>query len=127
MLTFIGPGATGKTRLSLQVAEAQLTDFKDGIWFIELAQLMDSAYIISRAASVFNLRDVQGVPFITMAIDYLRALRHSDLDHLYEYASDPEFDHYVLWEHYKNIDEARENLNEFLDDYEQHGVGAWGI
>ena len=32
----------------------------------------------------------------------LRALQPSDLDDLYEYASDPEIDRYVPWEHYKN-------------------------
>lgn len=57
----------------------------------------------------------------------LRALQPSDLDDLYEYASDPEIDEYVPWEHYNNIEEARENLNEFLEDYEKHGLGAWGI
>lgn len=57
----------------------------------------------------------------------LRALQSSDLNDLYEYASDPEIDLYVPWEHYKNIDEARENLNDFLMDYERDGFGAWGI
>ena len=57
----------------------------------------------------------------------LRALQPSDLDDLYEYASDPEIDHYVPWEHYKNIEEARENLNEFLEEYQKDGLGAWGI
>jgi len=57
----------------------------------------------------------------------LRALRPSDLDALYEYASDPEIDRYVPWEHYKTIDEARENLKEFLGEYEKDGLGAWGI
>lgn len=57
----------------------------------------------------------------------LRALRPSDLDDLYEYASDPEIDHYVPWERYKNFEEARENLNEFLEEYQKDGLGAWGI
>jgi ribosomal-protein-alanine N-acetyltransferase len=57
----------------------------------------------------------------------LRALRPSDLDDLYAYASDPEIDQYVPWEHYKNFDEARENLNDFLAGYERDGFGAWGI
>ena len=57
----------------------------------------------------------------------LRALRLADLDDLYEYASDPEIDHHVPWEHYKNIEEARENLHEFLEEYEKDGLGAWGI
>jgi [ribosomal protein S5]-alanine N-acetyltransferase len=57
----------------------------------------------------------------------LRALRLSDLNDLYEYASDPQIDQYVPWEHYKDIEEARANLNEFLEEYEKDGLGAWGI
>jgi ribosomal-protein-alanine N-acetyltransferase len=57
----------------------------------------------------------------------LRALHPTDLDDLYEYASDSEIDQYVPWEHYQNIDEARENLNEFLEEYEKDGLGAWGL
>jgi len=68
-------------------------------------------------------------PFPTLSTPHLilRALRTTDLDDLYEYASDPEIDRYVPWEHYKNIEEARENLNEFLEEYEKDGLGSWGI
>ncbi len=68
-------------------------------------------------------------PFPTLSTSHLilRALRLTDLDDLYEYASDPEIDQYVPWEHYKNIEETRENLNEFLEEYEKDGLGAWGI
>jgi [ribosomal protein S5]-alanine N-acetyltransferase len=66
-------------------------------------------------------------PILSTRSLILRALRPTDLDDLYEYASDPEIDQYVPWEHYKNIDEARENLNEFLEEYEKDGLGAWGI
>jgi ribosomal-protein-alanine N-acetyltransferase len=57
----------------------------------------------------------------------LRVLALTDLDDLYEYASDPEIDRYTPWDHYKNIEEARENLNEFLEAYEKQGFWAWGI
>ena len=57
----------------------------------------------------------------------LRDLRPTDLDDLYEYASDPEIDTFTPWDHYKNIEEARENLNDFLEAYEKHGYWAWGI
>jgi predicted ATPase/class 3 adenylate cyclase len=73
LLTFIGPGGTGKTRLSLQLAAEHLSDFKDGVWLIELAPLADSAFILSAIASVFNVREVQGVPLVTLMLDYLRA------------------------------------------------------
>jgi predicted ATPase/class 3 adenylate cyclase len=73
LLTFIGPGGTGKTRLSLQLAEEQLAEFKDGVWIIELAPLTDPAYIISSIASTFGLHEVQGIPLIDILIDYLRS------------------------------------------------------
>lgn len=57
----------------------------------------------------------------------MRDLKLSDLDDLYEYASDPEIDHHVPWEHYKNIEEARTNLKEYIEEYEKDGLGAWGI
>ena len=73
LLTFIGPGGTGKTRLSLQVAAEQFSEFKDGVWLIELAPLTDSAFITSTIASVLELREVQNIPLIGILLDYLRA------------------------------------------------------
>ena len=72
ILTFIGPGGTGKTRLSLQVAAEQISVFKDGVWLIELAQLADSTYVLSTVASTFHLRELQGIPLIDSVTDYLR-------------------------------------------------------
>ena len=72
ILTFIGPGGTGKTRLCLQVAGEQISEFKDGVWLIELAQLADGTYVLSTIASVFQLRELQGVPLIDTVTDYLR-------------------------------------------------------
>jgi predicted ATPase/class 3 adenylate cyclase len=72
LLTFIGPGGTGKSRLSLQVAAEQIPEFKDGVWLIELAQLADSNYLLSAIASTFHLRELQGVPLIDTVTDYLR-------------------------------------------------------
>ncbi len=72
LVTLIGPGGTGKTRLSLQVAEAQLNEFKDGAWFVELAAITDPAYIVASIAAVFNLREVQGTPLLNVLMDYLR-------------------------------------------------------
>ena len=73
LLTLIGPGGTGKTRLSLQIAADQLSEFKDGVWLVELAPLTDPAFIISTIAGVLGLREVPGVPLMTVVTDYLRA------------------------------------------------------
>ena len=72
LLTLIGPGGTGKTRLSLQVAAEQLPEFKDGVWLIELAPLADPAFIISTIVSALGLYEVQGIPLLNILIDYLR-------------------------------------------------------
>jgi predicted ATPase/class 3 adenylate cyclase len=73
LLTLIGPGGTGKTRLSLQLAAEQLPAFKDGVWLVEFAPLTDPSLIVSTISSVLGLREVQGVPLLNVLIDYLRA------------------------------------------------------
>ncbi|HRJ41641.1 MAG TPA: BTAD domain-containing putative transcriptional regulator, partial [Caldilineaceae bacterium] len=39
LVTITGVGGIGKSRLGLAVAEALLTDFPDGVWFVPLAQV----------------------------------------------------------------------------------------
>jgi class 3 adenylate cyclase len=73
LLTFIGPGGTGKTRLSLQVAAEQLSEFNDGVWLVELAALADPALLLQTIASVFNLRVQMGMPLQEIVFDYLRS------------------------------------------------------
>lgn len=57
----------------------------------------------------------------------LRALAATDLDDLYEYASDPEIDRYTPWDRYKSLDEARVDLGQYIARYEQGYFRAWGI
>ena len=48
VLTFTGPGGTGKTRLSLQVAAEAADDFTDGVFFVDLAPVNDVELVPSR-------------------------------------------------------------------------------
>ncbi len=45
LLTILGAGGMGKTRLSIEVGRAQLAHFEDGVYFIPLAALTDSDQI----------------------------------------------------------------------------------
>ena len=72
LLTLIGPGGTGKTRLSLQLGAEQAADFKDGVWLVELAPIWDPAYIVPTIASLFELREIQNIPLVQLVMDYLR-------------------------------------------------------
>jgi predicted ATPase/class 3 adenylate cyclase len=72
LLTLTGPGGTGKTRLSIQVAADMLDAFPAGVWLVELAPLSDPALVLQELASVLGVREQQGRPLIDTLIDYLR-------------------------------------------------------
>ncbi len=72
LLTLIGPGGTGKTRLALQVGAALLPEFRDGVWFVEFASLADPELVASRIAGALHLGEEPGRTYEDMLIDHLR-------------------------------------------------------
>jgi predicted ATPase/class 3 adenylate cyclase/DNA-binding CsgD family transcriptional regulator len=72
MLTLIGPGGTGKTRLSIQAAGEMLDQYPDGVWFVELAPILDPLLVPRTTAIAIGLRDEPQRPVIDMLCDYLR-------------------------------------------------------
>ena len=73
LLTLIGPGGTGKTRLSVQLAADLLPSFSDGVWFVELAPLADPALVLPSIAKAFNIRAQLGMPLLDIVLNYVRA------------------------------------------------------
>jgi predicted ATPase/class 3 adenylate cyclase/DNA-binding CsgD family transcriptional regulator len=55
LVTLTGPGGTGKTRLALQVAADSLDDFRDGVYFVDLAPVSDPALIAATIAPVLGV------------------------------------------------------------------------
>ncbi|MBV8154056.1 MAG: hypothetical protein JOY98_06525 [Candidatus Eremiobacteraeota bacterium] len=56
LVTLLGTGGIGKTRLSLHVAGEQLEAFPNGIWFVEFAPLSDAALVADAVLSAANLQ-----------------------------------------------------------------------
>jgi serine/threonine protein kinase/tetratricopeptide (TPR) repeat protein len=54
LITIIAPGGMGKTRLSLEAANAQLEDFEDGVYLVELAVISDASNIVSAIAEAIG-------------------------------------------------------------------------
>ncbi len=72
LVTLTGAGGTGKTRLSLQVAEGILDKFTDGVWFVELASLADPALVPNTVASVLGVREEHNRLLLPTLLDWLR-------------------------------------------------------
>ena len=72
LVTLTGPGGTGKTRLSIRVANEVLDRFPDGVWIVELAPILDPMLIPRTTAIAIGLRDEPHRPVIDMLCDYLR-------------------------------------------------------
>ncbi|HZR39595.1 MAG TPA: AAA family ATPase, partial [Ktedonobacteraceae bacterium] len=55
LLTLVGTGGVGKTRLGLAVAEALQEDFAEGVCFVPLAPVSDSTRVFSAIAQALGL------------------------------------------------------------------------
>lgn len=64
LVTFTGPGGTGKSRLSLQVSRELLEDFPDGVWFVPLATIRDPSLVCSAIAQALKIRESAGEPLL---------------------------------------------------------------
>ncbi len=72
LVTLTGPGGTGKTRLGLQVAAELLDDFKDGVWFVNLAPIGDPNLVAATAAQTLGINESAGRSLLDQLKDYLR-------------------------------------------------------
>jgi predicted ATPase/class 3 adenylate cyclase len=75
MVTLLGMGGLGKTRLSLQVAAEQMALFPDGVWFLDLSPLRDAALVLSEAARVLDVPEEPGRPLLHALCTHLKQLR----------------------------------------------------
>jgi predicted ATPase/class 3 adenylate cyclase len=73
LVTLTGQGGTGKTRLSLQVAEELSEYFLDGVWLVELGRLADPDLLTQAAANALGMHLSAGPQTIYFLIDYLQS------------------------------------------------------
>jgi predicted ATPase len=55
MLTLTGPGGVGKTRLAVEVATRQLTDYSDGVFVVPLTSVHDATRVPQAVAAALGL------------------------------------------------------------------------
>src|SRR5713101_1591906 len=72
LVTFTGPGGTGKTRLALQVASELADVFVGGVFFVSLASISDPMLVMSTIARALGIRDGVGQPVLARLVEVLQ-------------------------------------------------------
>ncbi|MEN8240533.1 MAG: BTAD domain-containing putative transcriptional regulator [Chloroflexota bacterium] len=75
LLTLIGVGGIGKTRLSLHASAAAVDQFPEGVWLVELAAFNEDELLPNEIAAVFGVSAQEartGVSVTDVLIDYLK-------------------------------------------------------
>ena len=75
LVTVIGLGGSGKTRITLRVARLLLPDFADGVWFVELGAITDPALVAQTLAETLGVES-EGVfsstdPWLERLVDHV--------------------------------------------------------
>jgi predicted ATPase/DNA-binding SARP family transcriptional activator len=75
LLTLVGPGGCGKTRLAIELATRALPDHPDGAHFVDLAPVAPSAPIVHAVAAALRVRDQPGEALDAALAAHLRHRR----------------------------------------------------
>jgi predicted ATPase len=71
LVTLVGPGGVGKTRLAVEVARRLAPP--GGAWFVDLAPIADPGLVPAAAAAPFCLREVAGARLTDTLAEHLRS------------------------------------------------------
>ena len=75
LVTLVGPGGIGKTRLAVQAARQAAQRFADGVWLVELAALADARLVPQIVASTLGIKPDAGTPVTQALAAELRSRR----------------------------------------------------
>jgi predicted ATPase/class 3 adenylate cyclase len=75
LVTLLGAGGIGKTRLSLQEAANLIDDYSDGVWFVKFAALADPRVVPQAIASVLSVKEEAGNSVSEALVKYCKDRR----------------------------------------------------
>ncbi|MDL1862112.1 adenylate/guanylate cyclase domain-containing protein, partial [Betaproteobacteria bacterium PRO7] len=72
LVTLLGMGGIGKSRLSVQLGAEVLDDYPDGVWLIELAPLADAQLVPQAVAAVLGVKEEAGGTVLDALLKFAR-------------------------------------------------------
>jgi predicted ATPase/DNA-binding CsgD family transcriptional regulator len=72
LVSLVGPGGVGKTRLALRAAADLSRGFRDGAWLVELAEVRDEALVPNAVLTAIDLRDQAGRKPLQILVSHWR-------------------------------------------------------
>jgi len=72
LVSLVGPGGVGKTRLAIRIGADLKRNFRDGAWFVELAEVRDPALVGNATLAALDLRDQSATEPRALLLSYLR-------------------------------------------------------
>src|SRR5262249_47192592 len=73
LLTLVGTGGIGKTRLALEVASAVLPRFHHGVWLSELAPVSVPNHVPRAVAATLGIQEQSSRSLVELLVDFVRA------------------------------------------------------
>ncbi len=74
LVTVVGAGGVGKTRVALQLASALIDDCSDGVWLVDLAPIAEKTVVASAVLAALQLPPTSGTP-LDIVSAYLKTHR----------------------------------------------------
>src|ERR1700736_2092144 len=72
LVSLVGPGGVGKTRLAIRIASDLGRGFPDGAWLVELADVRDPSLVSNALVAALDLRDQAATEPLALLMAYLR-------------------------------------------------------
>lgn len=71
LVSIVGTGGAGKTRVAVAVGTTLLNGFADGVWFVDLSPINDPVFVPQALAAVLRVQESPSRPLLEALIAYL--------------------------------------------------------
>src|SRR6266566_5153864 len=72
LVSLVGPGGVGKSRLALRAATDLGRGFAGGAWWVDFAEVRDPALVANALLAALDLRDQAGTEPLVLLLAYLK-------------------------------------------------------